>query len=446
MEKGVLKFSVIWLGYLFSEIGSGLTAFSLSVYAFRQTALATSSTLVILATFLPAFFMLPFAGVIADRIDRRLVMICGNVGSAIGIVIVVGALVLYPHQLWLIYPGIVVSSIFFGIQHPSYKASITDFLPTDMYAKASGLVQLASSAQFLIAPALAGYLLSVTHINNILIIDVITFVLAAGLILFVRANMAADHKVSYQKTGFFADLRVGIRVIVHDRRILTLTIIVSLILFCVGLIQALLAPMVLSFTTAHMLGLAQSSCAIGMLVSALFVSVLGRAKDKVPGLCFSLALMGLAFAFIGVKPNIWAIILPGFIFFSTIPFVNSSIEVLIRKNIENKHQGRVWSIISVITYLGAMIAYAISGVLADRWFNPMFNKDGLLANSLGHFFGIGPGRGIACMFFLAGIILIILAVIIMYSKSIRSLDQSGHENCAQFGQRKNAYGADSEKS
>ncbi|MHB8062129.1 MAG: MFS transporter, partial [Ruminiclostridium sp.] len=168
----------------------------------------------------------------------------------------------------------------------------------------------------------------------------------------------------------------------------------------------------------------QSICAIGMLISSLLIGIIGGKKRRALVLSLSLGFMGVFFSLIGIYRSIWAIIIPGFLFFLMIPFVNSSIEVLIRQNISNDKQGRVWSLISVITNFGSIIAYAIAGFLADKIFNPLFMPEGRLASSFGRIFGVGPGRGIAFIFFVSGIFVVILAVIMLWSKSIRKLEQN----------------------
>jgi MFS family permease len=132
--------------------------------------------------------------------------------------------------------------------------------------------------------------------------------------------------------------------------------------------------------------------------------------------------MGMFFALMGISTSIVLIVIPGFLFFCTIPFVNASIEVLIRHNIDNAVQGRVWSFVSVITYLGSVLAYLSAGFLADHIFNPLLQTNGMLADSVGHLVGTGPGRGIGFMFFFSGLCVTLLAVLVFRSRKIRALE------------------------
>jgi len=416
------RFLIVWAGQLVSAIGSGLSAFTLSVYAFRTTGLATSYALIVLCAFLPSFVLKPIGGVLADRFDRRLLIVAGDLGAASGLLFILFMMSFRGIQLWHINLGVAISSVFVAIHTPAYKASISDFVQPADYAKASGLMQLAGSAQFLLSPLIAGILMGFLAIKYVLIIDVITYVFAIVTVIIVRRTMASS--TAAPAAGRFLDeLRDGFQSTVTNKGIRSLIGITALVLFYIGLLQTLFGPMVLSFTDVTTLGVAQSVCAIGMLFSSLLIGIVGRKQNFVMVLSLSLGLMGLFFALLGVSTNIVLLVIPGFLFFFVIPFVNSSIDVLIRNNIDNSKQGRVWSFLSVITYSGALVAYFISGFLADHVFNPLFLDGGRLAGSAaGRLVGIGPGRGIAFMFVVSGLSVLILAFFVFRSKDVNGLE------------------------
>jgi MFS family permease len=403
-----------------SAIGSGLTAFSLGVYAFQKTGTASSYALMILFAFLPAFLLNPVGGVLADRFDRRLLIIIGDLGAASGLVFILAMMMFGAVELWQIYLGVAISSIFVAVHTPAYKASVSDLVSPEQYAKASGLIQLAGAAQFLVAPLMAGILMGYMEIKYILVIDVCTFLVAIAAVSFVRrkSNAVAEKAI---KQNFFDELKEGFMATVVHKGVLSLIVITALILFYIGLLQTLFGPMVLAFADAKTLGIALSSCAVGMLVSSFFIGAFGQ-KSRVTVLSFFLGLMGIFFALMGISTNIVLVVIPGFLFFFTLPFVNTSIEVLIRNNIDNAVQGRVWSFVSVITYFGSMLSYLCAGFLADHIFNPMLQTNGILADSFGQLIGIGPGRGIGFMFFCSGLCIALLAITVFRSGKIRALE------------------------
>src|SRR5690242_16308782 len=82
------KFLLLWSGQFISAIGSGLTSFGLGIYVFEQTGKASVMALVTLLAFMPSLLLSPMAGVLADRYDRRLLMILGDSLSMIGLIFI----------------------------------------------------------------------------------------------------------------------------------------------------------------------------------------------------------------------------------------------------------------------------------------------------------------------------------------------------------------------
>ena len=171
------KFMLLWAGELVSAVGGGLTSFGLSVYVFRQTGSAASMGLVTLLAFLPTLLLSVPAGVLADRYDRRLLMMIGDGCSALGIVYILVCMLHGEAALYQICIGVFISSVFSSLLEPSYRATVTDLLTEEEYSKASGLVSIAGSARYLVSPVLAGVLLAVSDIRLFFVIDISTFVL-----------------------------------------------------------------------------------------------------------------------------------------------------------------------------------------------------------------------------------------------------------------------------
>lgn len=416
------RFLIIWGGQLISSIGSGLTAFSLGVYVYEKTQSATVYSLIIFFAFLPSYLLKPIGGTLSDRLDRRLMMIIGDLGSAFGLVFILMMFYSGINAIWVIYLGVATSSVFVAFQNPAYKASVTDLLDEDAYSKASGLMQLSESSRFLISPIIAGFLLSFMSIENILIVDICTFVFAMLAVFAVKYKIKTK-SLKIKKEKFFSDFIGGFKYTFSNKGLVWLLSITSIVTFAVGFLQALIGPMILAFADSKTLGVIQTISASGMLVTSFLIGVFSKMKKQVSVLSVSLAFAGIFYALFGISTNVVFIIAAGFLFFSTLPFINTSLEVLIRKNVDNQIQGRVWSIVSLISQLGMIIAFAIAGILADTFFNPMFEDGGLLASTFGKIIGTGEGRGIGFMFVISGTLVIVLSLIISKINLIRALDE-----------------------
>ncbi len=87
------KFMLLWIGELISSIGSGMTAFALSVYVYQMTGSVSYVSLITLLAYMPTILLSPVGGVLADRYDRRLLMIAGDGCSALGLLYILLSLI-----------------------------------------------------------------------------------------------------------------------------------------------------------------------------------------------------------------------------------------------------------------------------------------------------------------------------------------------------------------
>ena len=413
------KFLMIWSGELISSIGSGMTAFALSVYVYQTTGSATYVSLITLLAYLPTVLLSPLGGVLADRYDRRLLMIIGDLFSGLGLAYVLWNIQAGSDSMLPICIGVTFNAVFVALLEPSFRATITELLTEEEYARASGMVQIAGNAKFLISPALAGILLAVADIRLILLIDIGTFLITVTTVAIVRKSVGKAVKSKRQSIG--REMRLGFAEINKSKGIRILIILMSFVCFFVGILQTLTSPMVLAVSNAETVGIMESLCAVGMLLGSVFIGILGIKKNFSTVLCVAGILSGIFIALTGVNKSIFVTGAGIFLFFLALPFMNTSADVLIRKNIPNELQGRVWGIISLLSQTGTVLAYALSGVLADFVFEPLLADNGILADSIGALIGTGTGRGIGFMLILSGVCIIPAAFAIGRSRSIRSL-------------------------
>lgn len=201
MSSGMKKFLLLWIGELISSIGGGLTSFGLGVYVFQKTGSAAGMALVTLLGFLPTLLFTVPAGVLADRYDRRVLMMIGDGFSGLGILYIFLCMIRGGANLVQICIGVFISAIFSSLLDPSYRATITDLLSKEEFSKASGLVSLAGSARYLFSPVIAGLLLAYHDISLLLLIDVSTFFVTITTDFYCKARNQGD--TAYRKAVLF---------------------------------------------------------------------------------------------------------------------------------------------------------------------------------------------------------------------------------------------------
>ena len=399
------RFLLLWSGQLISAIGGGLTSFGLGVYVFNQTGSAAGMALVTLLAFLPTLLLSVPAGVLADRYDRRLLMMLGDGLSAIGILYILICMLRGGAALYQICIGVFISSVFSSLLEPAYRATVTDLLTKEEYSKASGMVSLAGSARYLISPLLAGLLLAVSDIKLLLILDICTFFLTVITTGMVRRRLEA--KAAEIRESFQESLREGWRAVTQKRGVIILIIVSSVLTCFMGAFQILAEPLLLDFTSSTVLGIAETVCACGMLVSSLLLGVRGIKKGYVKVLCISLFLAGISMVVFGLKENIYLISIAGFCFFAMLPFANNSLDYLVRTNIPGDLQGRAWGLIGFLSQIGYVVAYGTAGLFADG-----------IAKGL----RVGVGRGAAAVITGSGILLGLAAAVLYRIRLVKELE------------------------
>lgn len=416
-------FLAIWLGQLVSLTGSSMTGFALGVWVYQQTGSATNFALTLLFNMLPRAIVSPFAGLLADRWDRRWIMILSDVGA--GVTTVATALLLITNQLevWHIYLFTALNSGFGALQAPAAGAAVTQLVPKTQYGRANGLMQLGSGIGHVIAPVLAGVLISLIQLQGVLLIDMATFFFAVFTLLVIRfPRPETTPEAGAGQGSWVQQARQGWCYLVTRPGLMGLVVIFTLANFFVGVAEAVLTPMILSFTSPDTLGMILSAGGIGMLIGGLFISIWGGGQRKVYAVFGSNALLGLGVVLAGLAPSVGLVTAAVFLAFLCLPTVMGASQAILQVKVAPDIQGRVFSLRMMLNTLSFAIAYLIGGPLADQVFEPLMAVDGLLAGSVGQVIGIGSGRGMGLMFVVMGCLSILTAISAFAYPRIRNVE------------------------
>ena len=423
MSKGYRKFLLLWGASLISSSGSGMSSFALGIFIYQKTGMSTMAGLMILAGFLPGLLFSPFAGALADRHDRRMLMIMGDGLSIIGLLCILSSLQFFDGNFLIggILIGAAISSGFSSLVEPAFQATISDLLEKEEYTKASGMVQLIPASRYLLSPVLSGLVLSFADIRLILVLDIFTILITLPVTYIVRREMKGVGKAGSSKLG--EDLRFGFHIIYDNKGIWLLVILGILVSFCLGTVQTLMIPMLLSFGGESFVGFATTVSAFGMLVGGLFLSNVGIKRESSRILQLSLLCLGFFMAAFAWKENEILVCIFGFCVCLSLPFANMSVDYLVRITIPAVHQGKAWGLIGLISQAGYVAACASTGILVDFIINPFLKNEGKVSETVLALIGKGEGRGAALMIIIAGIFLMIIAAVIPRKSEIRELEE-----------------------
>ena len=298
-------FSIIWIGQLVSTLGSGLTSFALGVWVYEKTGSATLFAINMLVWVLPNVVLSPVAGVLADRWDRRLVMILSDTGAGLGSLFVIVMLLTGELDVWHVYVATFLNSAFGAFQWPAYSAATSLIVPKEHLGRASGLTQIGSAISHLAAPAIAGALFVSVGLRTILLIDVLTYLVALATLVAIRfPQPKATEQGSARKGSFWKQALYGWTYICSRAGLFGWSIVFACLNF--------LSSMLLDMTSPDVLGYVNSLGGLGMLVGTLVMSAWGGPKRRIYGIYAAEIVAELSVLLLGLRPSIPLIAAAGF--------------------------------------------------------------------------------------------------------------------------------------
>ncbi|ARV60178.1 MFS transporter [Nostocales cyanobacterium HT-58-2] len=429
-------FFIVWLGQTVSIIGSGMTSFAFTIWVWELTGQATALTLFGFFSQVPQILIAPLAGVIVDRWSRKyLIMLGDTLSGLLTITVLVLCLTHYLH-LWHLYVVVTVMGTFEQFQKLAYSASMSLMVSKKQYSRISSMSFLANYGSIIIAPALAGSLYIMIGLVGILIIDIISFAIAVSTVLWVRIPQPSMTEVNSQShTNIQQDLSFGLRYIAARPSLIAMLVSISLFWFAYDIGNSLYSPMILarSGNDASLLGSLASAAGIGGIAGALLVSSWGGFKRQIHGMLLGMVGTGLIKTLFGVGmiPLIW--ISTQFCSSLTYPLLGSSSDTIWLSKVRPNLQGRVFAMRSVITLLTSATAYLLAGPLADYVFEPAMMPGGSLAPLLGRIFGTGKGAGMALLYVISALGLLLVGLSGYAFRTLRDVEMILPDHDASAG-------------
>ena len=401
----MLAFTIISIGQLVSLTGSAMTGFALTIWAWLVTGEATALALVGFFNFIPTVIVSPFAGALVDRWNRKLVMMLSDLAAVSSTFVVLILYLTGSLEIWHLYITGAFAGVFGTFQFPAYSAAITTMVSKKQYGRASGMLSTAQFASNIFAPVLAAILLSVLGIGGILTIDILTFMVAIGALLFVHVPQpTVTEEGKKSKGNLWKESVYGFRYIYERRSLLGLLFVFFGINLMATFSFTLLAPMVLARTGNDeiSLGFVQSAIGIGGVAGSIVLSIWGGPKRRIHGVLGGLALCMLGNFFIGFGRDIYFWAVAAFFTMFFLPTINGSSQAIWQAKVAPDIQGRVFAARMLIATLSRPFALLLVGPFADQVFEPLLMPGGGLANLFDWMVGTGPGAGMSLMFIITG--------------------------------------------
>ena len=361
------KFAIFIASQSISLFGSSLVQFAILWYITLETNSGLMMALSIIFGFLPTFFLSPFAGVLADRFDRKKLIMLSDLGIALATLVLFVVFRLGYHGVWLLFLISALRSIGTSIQSPAVSAFLPQIVPEGQLMRANGLLASFQSAIALISPMVSGALMSFWPIEFIFLIDVVTCIIAVLILLFLKV---APHAKALEKqtVSYWQDLRLGFAYIREHAYVKSLFLFFALFFVLVSP-AAFLTPLQVARSFGEdvwRLTAIEVAFSSGMLLGGLLMSTWGWLKNRMQTMILSLYLIGINQVLLGVVPSFWIYVAVMVVVGITLPVFNTPAMTLLQEKVDEAFLGRVFGVLSMISSGVMPLAILVLGPLADR--------------------------------------------------------------------------------
>jgi len=424
--SGLRDFLILWGSQAVSSLGTAMTSFALVVWVYGQKGTASSITLLTMCSLIPSILLSFIAGTLADRWDKKRIMLLADFLAACGTATV---LVLYSFsalRIWHLYIINFLLSFMNAFQSPASYVATSLLVPKEQYVRVSGLYAFSGSIVTILAPAIGSTLLAFGELRLVLFIDLATFGAAFVILLFFIKIPEIASKTGEAKESFVKSCSAGIKFLREHAALLRIILFFAFINFIAKMGgYGMLPALILSRTGGSQvsLGIVEAAAGIGALVGSVAVTLAKPAKSKTKVIFFA---CGISF-FLG--DFLWSFqqSLPLWVFSAfacnvPMPFLNANLTAVMRTHVPIEMQGRVFSARDTIQYSTIPLGLFLGGVLADHVFEPFMAAGSPLQVLLSRIFGSGKGSGIAVMFFITGVVGCVISFLAMRNPLYKGLD------------------------
>ncbi len=371
-------FAFLYFAQTISLLGDAFTWVGLALLAYQfdkdRSAIILATALTLRVT---AFIIFsPFAGVVADRIDRKTILYATHFAR----MVVVGYFPFVTHE-WQIYGLAFLLNVFNAFFTPTYRAVIPQIIEGKYYREAVGLSTATYQLLGILGPAMAGALAVWFGAKEIFWIDAASFVIAAILIILVprhelQKGVSAESRQSSQT---WTDVLHGIQLLFGN----------GLLRFalCIEFVSAIAGATILVNTISQVksglqlndtqYGWAMAAFAIGAAFAAFFAGIYDKSKSRRVSLIGGVTLLGVSICFANFVPIVGLVILWVFAGLGQ-SLAEMPSETLIGENIPSADQGKVYGSHFAFSHLWWAIAYPIAGYLGTTFPTVDFMLSGLL--------------------------------------------------------------------
>ena len=356
-------------GQFISMLGSMLVQHAITWHITLQTKSSVVMTLFTCAALLPMVIISPFAGVWADRYNRKKLIILSDGCIAVATLLLAIVYISGFKNIWLLLFVVMGRSFGQGIQQPAVSAMIPQLVPPESLQRFNGIQGTIQAVTMLASPLLGGALLSFLPIEAIFFIDVITAAIGISVV-YIFVKVEDIKKAIEDKSGvgaYFHELKEGLQYIGKTGWLKAMLLYGAFFSLFVSP-AAFLTPLQTARTFGDdvwRLTALELSFSLGMLLGGVLISIWGGFKNKTRTVICALVLCGVIQMLLGIVPNFWVYLGIMALCGLVVPSFNTPSMTILQANVDPQIMGRVMGVYMTLSSLAMPLGMAVFGPLGD---------------------------------------------------------------------------------
>ncbi len=423
-KSGLSTFYTIVLTQAFSMIGSRMSGLAVGIWLFQQTGDVTPLALVAFFGVLPTILGSNVAGLLADRYDRRVIIVLSDTGQAVCTAVLFLLFLTGTFRVEYLYILAFLQGSAEMFQGPAFGASVAMLVPDEHRDRANAIQQLVMPAAGLIAPATASLLYSMIGVEGVILFDLFTFGVAMVVMFFSHIPRPAQTDLGQQSRGsFWREFTAGFSYLWSYKPMVLLLICACLVNFVMNGLGIMNTPYILLRTDNNevLLGVLLSVMNAGAIAGGLLIATWGGTRPRIHTVMPAIILMGIAASAFGFAQHPVAMGAAMFLIMFCPPLANACLFSILQGKVPPDLQGRVFAAVGQIAMLMTPLAYWLVGPLADTVFEPAVVQAGW--STVAPLVGSNAGAGIGLMMVIGGLVLIVVCVAFYLLPSLRHFER-----------------------
>ncbi|MHC1785052.1 MAG: MFS transporter [Anaerolineaceae bacterium] len=365
--EGWKKKAILFLSsQTISLFGSMLVQYAIIWHVTLITKSGSILTILTLASFLPQILISLFAGVWADRYDRKFLIIASDALTALSTLALAICFLVGYQEMWLIFLVSGIRSVGAGIQSPAVGAMLPQIVPTDKLIKVNGINGTIQPMIMIASPVISGAMLSLSKLELIFFVDVITAAMAIVLLLMLKVPRFM-RSVDSLNGGGLNDLRAGLTYIWEHKTVRTLFIFFAVTFFLVTPV-AFLTPLLVtrSFgSEVWRLTANEVTWFGGSILGGIAMTTWGGFSNRFRTIGLSCIFWAGLFTALGLSKDFVLYLVFMTLAGIPMPFFEASAITLMQETVRADMQGRVFGAHQLIVNTVMPVGMVVFGPLAD---------------------------------------------------------------------------------